>query len=96
MKKIIFFAFLISCNAFSGEIYGSPPSILPECMDHQEPLPAGVSGPSARARECTRVFCASNEYTIKIKQYAMGASQIKEDAMDALTCITRKEQDFKQ
>lgn len=97
MKKIILLLFMTSSNAFCGEIYRGPASILPQCMDHQESLPAGVyRGPSAKTRECTRVFCSSDEYVIKVRQYAMDISQTKEDAIDALTCITRKEQDFRQ
>ena len=53
-----------------------------------------IMGPSARARECTRQYCASDEYVIKIKQYAMSIPQRNRDAMDALTCVTRKEQDL--
>lgn len=51
--------------------------------------------PSARARECTRVFCETEEFVIKIKKYAMRINQSEQDNLDALICIARKERDMK-
>lgn len=68
-----------------------PPSILPQCLDGGKPT-IGV-GPSARARECTRQYCARPEYREKVTAYAMNRRQSENDQSDALTCITRSEQD---
>jgi hypothetical protein len=79
-------------DGLAGATFGvGPPSILPQCMD---PPPArfGV-GPSARARECTRQFCASPEYQATTTAYVMNRPQSKKAQADALTCITRAEQD---
>lgn len=70
-----------------------PPSILKVCLD------AGASmfaGPSARARECTRQYCSQPEYRAKVRAYAMSQPQSEVDAEQALTCITRGEQDRRQ
>jgi len=67
------------------------PSILPQCLD-PGPLTVGV-GPSARARECTRQYCERPEYRAKVAAYAMNGRQSESDQSDALTCITRSEQD---
>jgi hypothetical protein len=80
----------------AGQIMRGPPSILPQCVDKRDPSDNRIMGPSTRARECTRQYCASDEYVIKIKQYAMSIPQSNRDAMDALTCITRKEQDLRE
>lgn len=72
----------------------NPSSILPACSD---PAPAGPVlgvGPSARARECTRVLCAKPANQIKVKRYAMSEPLSEVDSHVALTCITRKEQDL--
>jgi len=94
MNIIIFLLFVMIFNiSEAGSIMG-PPSILPQCLDKRDPSDKRIMGPSARARECTRQYCASDEYVIKIKQYAMSIPQSNRDAMDALTCVTRKEQDL--
>jgi hypothetical protein len=74
----------------SGEVVSGPPSILPQCMDPDARV--GV-GPSARARECTRQYCARPEYQAKVTAYATSRPQDKASAAEALTCITRAEQD---
>ena len=75
----------------SSQTFGSPPSILQPCLD---PGPARIGvGPSARARECTRQICALPEYRSMIAAYAMSQRQSESDQMQALTCITRWEQD---
>ena len=68
-----------------------PPSILPQCLEG--PATLGV-GPSARARECTRQYCARPEYREKVNTYAMNQRQSESDQNIALTCITRSEQDL--
>lgn len=68
-----------------------PPSILPQCLD-EGPTTIGV-GPSARARECTRQYCARPEYQAKVAAYAMNKRQSETHQTEALTCITRSEQD---
>jgi len=74
-----------------GQIGMGPPSILPQCLD---PGPATIGiGPSARARECTRQFCAEPEYREKVTAYAKSRPQSEPDQKEALTCITRWEQD---
>jgi hypothetical protein len=71
-----------------------PSSILPQCMDTPEPgVPGVVTGPSARARECTRQYCARPEYQAKVTAYAMNRPQSNALQAQALTCITRAEQD---
>jgi hypothetical protein len=67
-----------------------PPSILPQCLDGGL-VTIGV-GPSARARECTRQYCAQPEYQTKVTAYAMNRRQSEADQAEALTCITRSEQ----
>ena len=67
-----------------------PPSVLPQCLDR--PVTVGV-GPSTRARECTRQYCARPEYQAKVAAYAMSRRQSEAEQTDALTCITRSEQD---
>lgn len=69
----------------------SSPSILSHCLDGGKAT-FGV-GPSARARECTRQYCARAEYREKVTAYAMNRRQSENDQSDALTCITRSEQD---
>ena len=69
----------------------SAPSILPQCLDGGQVI-IGV-GPSARARECTRQYCARPEYQAKVSAYGMNRRQSEVDQTDALTCITRAEQD---
>ncbi len=78
-------------NVNSAEIFVSPPSIIHQCLD--QPITVGV-GPSARARECTRQYCASAEYQAKVKAYALNRPQNASDQKEALICITRKEQDL--
>lgn len=96
MNIIIFLLFVMIFNiSEAGPIMG-PPSILTQCLDKRDPSDNRIMGPSARARECTRQYCASDEYVIKIKQYAMSIQQSNKDAMDALTCVTRKEQDLRE
>ena len=71
-----------------------PPSILRQCLD---PSPASpFVGPSSRARECTRQLCAEPAYREKVRAYAMSQPQPELDAEQALTCITRWEQDQSQ
>jgi len=74
----------------SSQTVGGPASILPQCLDRGPSI--GV-GPSARARECTRQYCAQREYRAKVTAYAKSQRQIKSDELEALTCITRWEQD---
>ena len=83
------FAF-VAAGVEGAELGVSPPSILPQCMD--PPAPVGV-GPSARARECTRQYCARPEYQAKITAYAMNRPQSEASQNEAVTCITRAEQD---
>ena len=72
-------------------IGASPPSILPQCFD---PMPTTVGvGPSARARECTRQYCERPDYRAKVTAYAMNQRQSPSEQAEALTCITRAEQD---
>jgi hypothetical protein len=78
-------------DGIAGMTFGvSPPSILRQCMDSN--VGFGV-GPSARARECTRQFCARPEYQAYIAAYAMNRAQSEKSQDEALTCITRAEQD---
>jgi hypothetical protein len=71
-----------------------PASILTQCID---PGPKNLFvGPSARARECTRQLCREPKFRAKVRAYAMRKPQSKEDDEDALTCITRWEQDQKR
>lgn len=97
MLKRTFSIILFACicgtvvsNAHA-QIYGHA-SILPECLDSQPKL--GV-GPSARARECTRLYCSRVEYQSVVESYALKKPQTNEQQLIALTCITRKEQDLK-
>lgn len=70
-----------------------PPSILKVCLD---PGASMFAGPSARARECTRQYCSQPEFRAKVRTYAMSQPQSEADAEQALTCITRSEQDRRQ
>jgi hypothetical protein len=72
--------------------YGSP-SILPQCLDT---APSTGYGPSSRARECTRQYCARPEYQAIVEAYALSRPFREEDQKRALICITRKEQDLKE
>jgi len=87
-------AFVLSfvpARASSQTVGVGPPSILSQCLD---PGPATIGvGPSARARECTRQYCAQPEYRAKVTAYAKSQPQSKSDQVEALTCITRWEQD---
>ena len=74
-----------------GTVGTGPSSILPQCLDPGSPT-FGV-GPSARARECTRQYCAQPEYRAKVTVYARSQRQSKANEAGALTCITRWEQD---
>ena len=89
---LVFVAFTtVAIDGPAAQTLGvGPPSILPQCMD--PPAPLGV-GPSARARECTRQFCARPEYQEKTTAYAMNRPQSEKSQTVALTCITRAEQD---
>lgn len=79
--------------AGAGVVSG-PSSILPQCVDTPEPsVPGAVTGPSARARECTRQYCARPEYQAKITAYAMKSPQSVASQAEALTCIVRAEHD---
>ena len=70
--------------------YGSP-SILSQCLD--PPSSSTGYGPSTRARECTRLYCARPEYRALVEAYAMRRPQSEDDQNRALICITRSEQD---
>lgn len=70
-----------------------PPSILSQCLD--KPSGSMLVGPSARARECTRLYCAQAAYRAKVTDYALSKPQSGPDQHVALTCITRKEQDLR-
>lgn len=96
MKRNLFIvmasALLLVPAGASGQMAGiSPPSILSQCSDQGQ---VGI-GPdnSARARECTRQYCARPEYRAKITAYAMHQRQSESDRTEALICITRWEQD---
>jgi len=97
IKHILLASILaLAPKAASSQILAEgPPSILPQCMDPPQPLPPGVYaiGPTARARECTREICAEPDFMAKVHAYAKSESQSEADAKDALTCITRQEQD---
>lgn len=80
---------LVEGGAVVAQGTGSP-SILSLCID---PGPLLGVGPSARARECTRQYCARAEYQSKVSAYAMNQQQSKSDQIQAITCITRREQD---
>jgi hypothetical protein len=90
---------LVECYGSDGQpapkspyqVLVGPPSILPQCLD-PGPLIVGV-GASARARECTRQYCARPQYLAKVTAYAMNQQQSESDQTEALTCITRSEQD---
>ena len=99
MHRIASFTILLtllvtSASAFSqSTLVGvGPPSILPQCLDGGK-VTIGV-GPSARARECTRQYCARPEYRAKVTAYATNRRQSESDQTEALTCITRSEQDL--
>jgi hypothetical protein len=92
-KKIFVFYCACISPAFSGGAYTSPPSILQECMDSGGYNP--FKSPSSRAKECTRVFCGTDEFISKIKKYALQIAQSEQDNLDALVCITRKDRDLK-
>ncbi|MFC3552513.1 hypothetical protein ACFOLC_16050 [Lysobacter cavernae] len=81
-------------QAARPQIGVSPPSILKQCLDPG--TPSMFVGPSARARECTRQYCSQPSYRAKVRVYAMSQPQSELEAEQALTCITRWEQDQKQ
>ncbi len=84
-------ASIVPMRASSQAVGMGPPSILRQCLD---PGPATVGvGPSARARECTRQYCSQLQYQAKVTAYAKSQRQSKADEVEALTCITRWEQD---
>ena len=91
--RIVLFACIYGMVVSSAhaQTYGAA-SILPECLD---PHPKLGVGPSARARECTRLYCSRGEYLIMVESYARRKPQTNEQQLIALTCITRKEQDIK-
>jgi hypothetical protein len=75
-------------------LFTGPPSILKQCLDPGPSTP--FVGPSSRARECTRQYCAEPAYRAKVRAYAMSKPQSELEAEQALICITRWEQDQKQ
>lgn len=81
---------LLGCQ----ELLPPPPpassSLLPQCV-----FPADGGVPSARARECTRQYCARAEYRAKISAYSMNTQQSAADETEAQICIARSEQDMK-
>jgi hypothetical protein len=91
---IIALSFFNLSDGLCGAIFTGPPSILPECLDNYILKPGEFRGPSARARECTRLICGTDGYLLKIKNYALAVSQSDDDDNRALICITRKEHDF--
>ena len=100
MTCFLLSAAAFSCCVFSAQAQTASPrlgvsaaSILKQCLD-PGPLNLRV-GPSARARECTRQYCSQPAYQAKLKAYAMSKPQSELDAEQALTCITRWEQDQK-
>lgn len=68
------------------------PTILSQCRD-KDSLP--YQGPSARARECTRLHCGKASYQAIVEGYALGRAQTPEQQATALTCISRRESDLK-
>jgi hypothetical protein len=72
-------------------IGAEPPSILAQCVDM--PLPHLGVGPSDRAKECTRQFCARPQYQAKVTAYTMKRSQSETVRAEAAICIARAEQD---
>jgi hypothetical protein len=78
-------------HTLGAQVISGPPSILLQCRDRN--VAGDVVGPSARARECTRQYCDTPAYQVKITAYAMNRRQSEADQKEALTCITRKEQD---
>jgi hypothetical protein len=90
--RIIFVALALALpSAHAAQpIFVGPPSILPQCLDREA---KAFVGPSARARECTRQYCATPTYQAKVSTYAMNREQNETDQMEALTCITRWEHD---
>src|SRR6266481_5451159 len=83
-------ATVATAGAVAAAVIVGHPSILPQCMDSPTPV-LGVS-PSARARECTRQYCARPEYQAKVTAYSMSRPQSEGANAEALTCITRAEQ----
>lgn len=71
----------------------TPSSILPECLDPTSGGTRTLVGPSARARECTRIRCAQASNVDAVKRYAMREQQTPQMQYKALTCIMRKEKD---
>ena len=62
-------------------LFTGPPSILKQCLD---PGPASpFVGPSSRARECTRQYCAEPAYRAKVRAYAMSQPQSESEAEPA-------------
>jgi hypothetical protein len=76
------------------KLISGPPSILKQCLDPGQS--DRFTGPSSRARECTRQYCAEAVYRAKVRAYAMSQPQSQLEAEQALTCITRWEQDQRQ
>ena len=73
------------------DVVTGAPSILPQCLD---PGPSVLgAGPSARARECTRQQCDETGYKAKVTAYVRRTSHNASEQREALTCITRSEQD---
>src|SRR5665213_2839831 len=71
-------------NDAAPRLGAGPPSILPQCLD---PGPARLgTGPSARARECTRQYCELPEYKTMIAAYAMRKPLSNADESNAVTC----------
>jgi hypothetical protein len=77
-----------------GVVIG-PPTILPQCADPPTSKEAAFvgAGPSPLARECTRQYCAQPEYQAKATTYAMKRPQSESAQLEALTCISRAEED---
>lgn len=92
IRTLMMVVALALATPVNAQIAG-PPSILSQCMDKQSP--GVIAGPSSRARECTRQYCGSPEYQAKVRAYAMSQPQSASEQKEALTCITRKEQDMR-
>jgi len=73
----------------------SPPSILGVCRDAGTAQRSGLIGtsPSAKAKECTRIYCETPALKAKVRRYALSEEQSQSDQLDALACLTRREQD---
>ena len=95
-KMFVRFSIAISALLFVLPSWAQPvkygnPSILSQCLD--PPSSSTGYGPSTRARECTRLYCAQPEYRALVEAYAMRRPQSEENQNRALICITRSEQD---